>query len=53
MYLPVSLKKIAIFTNTYSSDTQSFLIILRILNQLEVGLFDQALKLESPCTYTG
>jgi hypothetical protein len=39
-YLPVQLKKMKFF-------------LLRILNRLEVGVFDRAVKLESPCTYTG
>jgi hypothetical protein len=33
------------------SDGQSFLNFLRILNRLEVGVLDRAVKLESPCTY--
>jgi hypothetical protein len=34
------------------SDTQSFLKFLRILDQLEMGVFNRAVELKSPCTYT-
>jgi hypothetical protein len=40
-YLPVSL--------IFYRDEQSFLNFLRILNRLEVGVFDWAVKFESPC----
>jgi hypothetical protein len=45
------IKKFEIFTELFYSDTQSFLNFLRILNRLEVGVFDRAVKLESPRTF--
>jgi hypothetical protein len=45
------IKNFEIFTecSTYSN-RQSFLNFLRILNRLEVSVYDRAVKLESPCT---
>jgi hypothetical protein len=42
-YLPVTLKKLKLFQNIL------FLNFLRILNRLEVAVFDRVVKLESPC----
>jgi hypothetical protein len=34
----------------FYNDTQPFLNFLTILSRLEVGVFDRAVKLDSPCT---